>query len=249
MSSKRARSSDSPQDAAANDVLELLRAVADAFNQVLGSRVSDAAPQPQLSVAGNGQNYPMVEQPSHEPLLGQSLSQPPLRPTWSRCMQCQRCHDPAKRCRCYACGNLHHSGLCAMSSGNQVRCPVCSCIHAPGPCTAAAGPLPTHCEQCGRHHMAGIRCKCRTCGAMHVASVECNNVRGHDSQDVYVGAAFSRQPVAMFDCGALSDACPHCGALFFDGEAQYLNCCHNGTIAVRQKNVWLPHLAVTIPLL
>lgn len=71
---------------------------------------------------------------------------------------------------------------------------------------------------------------------MHLASDACF-VRAPSSQDVYVGAAFSRQPVVAYDCGAVAEACPHCGALFFDGESQYLSCCRNGTIVVQQRMV------------
>ena len=190
------------------DELAVLRAVAAAFDQVLGPR--DIGPAP--------------------------LEHGPLRPSRSRCSQCHRCHDPSLRCRCYACGNLHHAGICAMSSATTVRCPICSGLHAPGPCAVNAGPLAAHCAQCGRDHRPGTRCKCRECGGMHLASDACF-VRAPSSQDVYVGAAFSRQPVVAYDCGAVAEACPHCGALFFDGESQYLSCCRNGTIVVQQRMV------------
>jgi hypothetical protein len=54
---------------------------------------------------------------------------------------------------------------------------------------------------------------------------------------VYAGAALHRDVVAAYDGGAPSHSCPHCGAIFFAGETQYLNCCRNGAIVVQQPVV------------
>lgn len=242
------------------DVFEVFRAVAHAFNQVLGhhdgampsNHSTDEAALPlQNSIVDHEhhfsraidhfQNIPSDDPVDAFPILQQhgdaAMSTAPIRPSWFRCTQCHRCHDPAKRCRCYVCGNMHHSGLCAMQTADVLRCTICSFVHAPGPCVVHVGPIAANCAQCGRRHLPGARCKCRVCGAMHHASTECNNVRAPSSQDVYMGAALNRQPVAFFDCGSPTDACPHCGALFFDGEAQYLSCCRKGTVVVKQRTV------------
>jgi hypothetical protein len=54
---------------------------------------------------------------------------------------------------------------------------------------------------------------------------------------VYAGAAFVLGPVTAFDNGSPTDECPYCGAMFFAGEAQYLNCCRKGSIIVHQPVV------------
>jgi hypothetical protein len=139
---------------------------------------------------------------------------------------------------------VHLSGSpCAMSSANALRCLICDLAHAPGPCAADSGPLAARCEQCNRWHLPSARCRCRLCGALHLATVACNSVRRPSIRDVHVGAALSRHPVSEFDCGAPTEICPHCTALFFVGEAQYLNCCRKGTISVEQTTV-LPHSTI-----
>ena len=75
------------------------------------------------------------------------------------------------------------------------------------------------------------------CNFYHPVGYPCGDVRSPSSRDVYVGAAFSRDAVTAFDGGAPAETCPHCGALFFDGEAKYLNCCHQGTIALSRPSV------------
>jgi hypothetical protein len=70
-----------------------------------------------------------------------------------------------------------------------------------------------------------------------LATAACNQVRAPRLQDVHIGAALSRHPVAEYDCGAPTEICPHCAAMFFIGEAQYLNCCRQGTIVVTQSTV------------
>ena len=62
-------------------------------------------------------------------------------------------------------------------------------------------------------------------------------MRAPSSHEVFVGAAFSRAPVDAYDCGQPSQRCPHCAATFFVGEAQYLNCCRQGTIVIARPAV------------
>lgn len=293
MPQKRRLPTDELADGSSTDVRVIIRAVARAFDQVLGHRSDNTG---QLAQAGSGSAAVSAIRPPHHghehhfaqafghipdmpvdgamaspsvpsssshidllhPRIAPMIDCPilrgadaewddimmavPVHLTRSRCTQCHRCHDPARRCRCYACGSVHHSGIpCAMRSAHAQRCPICDLAHAPGLCAADTGPLATHCSQCGRCHLPTARCRCRLCGAMHSASVACNNVRASSIQDVHVGAAFSRQTVAAFDCGAPTETCPHCAALFFVGETQYLNCCRKGTIAVDQPTVH-PHL-------
>ena len=117
-------------------------------------------------------------------------------------------------------------------------CVVCHLLHAPGSCILHVGPIPAFCAQCGRHHVAGQRCRCRTCGRMHCATIACEEQqRAPVIEEVYEEAAFSRAPVTAFDAGSPSDVCPHCGALFFVGEAQYVNCCRQGSVVVHQPAV------------
>ena len=62
-------------------------------------------------------------------------------------------------------------------------------------------------------------------------------MRAPSSHEVFVGAALSRAPVDAYDCGQPSQRCPHCAATFFVGEAQYLNCCRQGTIVIARPAV------------
>jgi len=279
MPPKRRLPADESDDEGSTDVREIFRAVARAFNQVLGDRseIGQLALDGSESAADRANRlshhdhehrhgvpavvgamghssvpirYPHIphQHPSIAPVLAPINHQDadeddiavavPVRITWSRCTQCHRCHDPSRRCRCYACGAVHDAGLpCAMSIANAQRCHICNRAHAPGPCSADAGPLAARCEQCGRYHLPTTRCRCRLCGALHVTSAACNNDRAPITQDLHVGAAFSRQPVAAYDCGDPTETCPHCAALFFVGEAPYLNCCRKGTITVQQPTV------------
>ena len=43
--------------------------------------------------------------------------------------------------------------------------------------------------------------------------------------------------VAALDFGSPHETCAHCGATFFSGEATYISCCRNGTIAVASPAV------------
>ena len=298
MPSKRPLPTDRRQTEASTDVRDVIRAVARAFNQVLGHRSEYNVPLARSSSSNTAAPAIRPLSPAHEhccaqavghlsdvhvdgamdsvtsassieyhcarqhpsiaPLpdgfiphdtdggLDSSMVAVPVRPSWSRCTQCHRSHDPARRCRCYACGSMHHSGIpCAMGSSNALRCPVCNFLHAPGPCAADIGPLAALCVQCGRCHLPTTRCKCRVCGAVHFASNACENVRAPSIQDVHIRAALSRQTVAAFDCGSPTEACPHCAALFFVGEAQYLSCCRKGTVVVNQPTV-NPHIPIAI---
>ena len=56
-------------------------------------------------------------------------------------------------------------------------------------------------------------------------------------QDVFEGAALIRGHVTAYDKGAPSEVCPYCGALFFEKESRYVNCCRKGTIVVHQKHI------------
>jgi len=82
-----------------------------------------------------------------------------------------------------------------------------------------------------------MRCKCRKCKFYHPVGSPCGDVRSPSSHDVYVGAAFNHDAVTAFDGGEPSETCPHCGALFFVGEAKYISCCHLGTIALNRPFV------------
>ena len=277
-------------DDSSSNVRVTIRAVAHAFNQVLGNCSGDighlaqasagSAEPPALRPSNHGQvhssvqvaehyhgmpvvagvvassavpmsapvidhqqtyNVPMLDHMhSHSDDLQQVVhnEECPVRLSYPRCTQCHRCHNPARRCRCFSCGNMHYSSLpCVMSIAIALRCPICNVSHAPGPCAADTGPLAAHCEQCDRWHLPSARCRCRLCGALHLATAACNQVRAPRLQDVHIGAALSRHPVAEYDCGAPTEICPHCAAMFFIGEAQYLNCCRQGTIVVTQSTV------------
>jgi hypothetical protein len=145
-------------------------------------------------------------------------------------MQCHRWHHPRRRCRCFACGQLHFAALpCALSATGS--CPICRTQHPPGHCVAGSGPVASHCAQCGRCHLPSVRCQCRICGSWHTAATPCG-VQLPCSREVFAEAALSRQAVAAFDGGYPTDTCNHCGALFFPGEARYLQCCSQGSIVV-----------------
>ena len=110
-------------------------------------------------------NVPMLDHMhSHSDDLQQVVhnEECPVRLSYPRCTQCHRCHNPARRCRCFSCGNMHYSSLpCVMSIANALRCHICNLSHAPGPCAADTGPLAAHCDQCGRWHLPCARCRCR----------------------------------------------------------------------------------------
>lgn len=215
-------------NAATEDARDILLQVAAVFNRVLGHGSAVAA---QMGDPYHGAAAVVDESAPH--LGGGYHESRSVRPRhcWSNCAQCHRCHDPDQRCRCYACGQLHHSGLpCAMSMIAALQCAVCHQSHPPGPCIAATGPIPAYCNQCGRCHLPSVRCKCRICGLSHSALSPCAAVRASNSHDAFAGAAFSRLPVPAYDAGAFSETCPHCGALLFCGESRYLSCCHKGTI-------------------
>ena len=157
---------------------------------------------------------------------------------WEQCSQCHRCHDPSKRCRCYACGNIHLADHpCSTANSAALRCAICNRIHAPGPCDPHGGPVSVYCGQCGRSHLPGSRCRCRTCGRVHDASNDCQLVIVRSEHDVFEGAALTRGHVTAYDKGAPTEECPNCGALFFEHEARYVNCCRKGTIVVPQKAI------------
>jgi hypothetical protein len=171
--------------------------------------------------------------PSDDRIAGASA-----RVSWERCSQCQRYHNPSRRCRCHACGNVHHSThQCGMSNNIAQRCESCHLFHPHGPCVPNFGPVPVFCAQCGRSHLPGARCKCRSCGRVHGATNDCQFVQSRNDQDAYEGAAFGRGSVTQYDGGTPSDECPYCGALFFKDEGHYVNCCRKGTIVVHQKDI------------
>jgi hypothetical protein len=161
------------------------------------------------------------------------------RESCERCSQCHRCHAPSRRCRCYACGCIHPADHpCSVVNGAVQRCMACNRFHAPGPCDPQRGPVPVLCGQCGRMHLPGTRCKCRTCGRVHYASNNCELILGARSEQVaFEGAALCRGHVTAYDKGAPTEECPYCGALFFEDEARYINCCRKGTIVVHQKDI------------
>ena len=70
-----------------------------------------------------------------------------------------------------------------------------------------------------------------------MVSDDCELVIARTDQDVFVEAALGRGPVTFYDSGAPTDECPYCGALFFQGEARYVNCCRQGTIVVHQRDI------------
>ena len=154
-----------------------------------------------------------------------------------RCHQCHRCHSAALRCRCHACGDLHFAGL-PCSHLSSPACVVCGMHHVSGPCVAGFGPVVVTCSQCGRVHLPSRRCRCRLCGMLHTVATGCG-ARASASAVVFPGVARSghRHHPTEFSCGPLSDACMHCGALFFSGESGSLRCCQRGTIAVAETFV------------
>lgn len=159
------------------------------------------------------------------------------RADWGRCAQCLRCHDPSRRCRCCACGNLHHIGVhCVGVDDSAQRCVTCNHYHVLGPCIPN-GHVAALCAQCGRNHLPAVRCKCRTCHRTHHTSSPCAPVSASSIDHIYAGAAFDRGPVTAFDNGSPTDECPYCGAMFFAGEAQYVNCCRKGTIVVHHPAI------------
>jgi hypothetical protein len=62
-------------------------------------------------------------------------------------------------------------------------------------------------------------------------------MRTVSSRDLYVGAALDRRHVGAYDGGAPTESCHHCGAMFFTGEAQYVNCCRKGSVSVCTPDV------------
>lgn len=194
-----------------------------------------SALQSSLSAAANDEDLPLLAVPEDDLSDSGTVAR---SSTNSRCQQCHRRHNPALRCRCYACGTVHHTGdPCAMVGVPEQQCPICHQHHPAGPCIAGLGPIAVPCMQCGRSHLPARRCKCRTCGHIHSASSACGIVRAPSIHGVYAGAALNRDIVPAYDGGAPSQCCPHCSAIFFVGEAQYLNCCRNGAIVVMQPDV------------
>ena len=131
------------------DIRDIVVQVAAAFDRVLGDQAAAAAPAvlvprnaiiaagalPLDAVVANGAPASPFRQQHSPPGChledaasgddDDGTSRPPSgisrAVVWDRCRQCHRCHDPARRCRCGACGNLHLSGNpCAAASQRAI---------------------------------------------------------------------------------------------------------------------------------